>query len=112
MLDRKSRVYPGYAWTTKHRDWLASQEFHLESDRLTFHHLMGNLTSQESRLDEGDKQIPAISQQDPYRSQVAVLRGLRGVDTLTAMVFTTELGEQCAVSRRKNCKGLGRRELR
>ena len=34
-----------------------------------------------------------ISQQDPYREQVAVLRGFRGVDTLTAMVFITELGD-------------------
>ena len=93
MLDRKGRIYPGNAWTTKHRDWLASQEFQLESERLTFHHLMGNLASQESRLVEVDKQILAISQQDPYREQVSVLRGFRGVDTLTAMVFITELGD-------------------
>ena len=51
---------------------------------------MGNLASQESRLDEVYKQIQAKSQQDPYRSQVAVLRGFRGVDTLTGMVFITE----------------------
>ena len=54
---------------------------------------MGNLASQESRLEEVDKQILAISQQEPYREQVSVLRGFRGVDTLTAMVFITELGD-------------------
>ena len=60
---------------------------------MTFHHLIGSLTSQESRLAEIDKEILAISQQDPYREQVSVLRGFRGVDTLTAMVFITELGD-------------------
>ncbi|MFN8612934.1 MAG: IS110 family transposase [Vulcanimicrobiota bacterium] len=93
MLDRKGRLYRGNAWTTKHRDWLASQEFHLEAERLAFHHLMGNLASQESRLEEVDKQILLISQQEPYREQVSTLRGFRGVDTLTAMVFITELGD-------------------
>lgn len=65
MLDRKGRIYRGNAWTTKHRDWLASQEFHLESERLTFHHLMGSLASQESRLEEVDKQILAIKAESP-----------------------------------------------
>jgi len=34
MLDRKGRIYPGTAWTTKHRDWLASLEFPPESDHI------------------------------------------------------------------------------
>jgi len=92
-LDRKGHIYPSGNWTQAHRDWIAQQEFPFAGDRLALHHLVGNLASQESRLAEIDEEILKFSQQEPYREQVAILRGFRGVETLTAMVFITELGD-------------------
>lgn len=93
FLARKGRDYFGTAWTIAHRDWLESQTFEHKSDLLSFRHLFDQVTGLEARLLEIDSEIRLLSQTERYLDQVRVLRGFRGVDTLTAMVFLTELGD-------------------
>lgn len=93
FLDRKGVVYLGTAWSLAHREWLEAQKFEHKADLLCFRHFLDQLKSLEARLVEIDSEIRELSQADRYRDQVRVLRGFRGVDTLTAMVFLTELGD-------------------
>ena len=93
FLARKDRVYFSTAWTEMHRGWLDEQTFEIKSDELTYRHYLDQLRSLEAKLAEIDSEILELSKCEPYRDQVRVLRGFRGVDTLTAMVFLTELGD-------------------
>lgn len=93
FLARKDRVYFAQAWTQAHRDWLETQTFEHKSDVFSYQHFLDQLKSLEARLVELDSEIRLLSQTEPYVDQVRVLRGFRGVDTLTAMVFLTELGD-------------------
>lgn len=93
FLARKERNYFKTAWTNEHRDWLDQQEFDLVSDQLTYRHYLSQLKLLEARLVEIDSEIRGLSTSARYADMVRVLRGFRGVDTLTAMVFLTELGD-------------------
>lgn len=93
FLARKQRTYFKAAWTNEHRDWLDMQEFELGSDQLCYRHYLSQLQLLEARLVEIDSEIRKLSVSAPYADMVRVLRGFRGVDTLTAMVFLTELGD-------------------
>lgn len=93
FLARKGREYFQTAWSEAHWQWLDQQAFELKSDQFTYRHYVDMLRSLLSRLTEVDSQIRELSKSEPYRDSVRVLRGFRGVDTLTAMVFLTELGD-------------------
>lgn len=93
FLARKGRVHFATAWTEVHRQWLTEQSFEQASDRLAYRHHLEQLRILEARIVEIDSEILELSRSDYYRDQVRVLRGFRGVETLTAMVFLTELGD-------------------
>ena len=93
FLARKGRVYHATAWTLEHRSWLSGHEFQNKADQLTHGHLLDDLRILEARLTTLDAEILELSGLDRYRDHVRVLRGFKGVDTLTAMVFLTELGD-------------------
>lgn len=93
FLDCQGHHYSGTAWTQAHRLWLEKQEFPTKPNSLAFRSYLDQLVSNEARLKEIDAHILELSQTSRYCDQVKVLRGFRGVDTLTAMVFLTELGD-------------------
>lgn len=93
FLARKGRTYHATPWTLEHRAWLNSHQFEDKADQLTHGHLVDDLRILEARLKTLDAEILEMSGLERYRDHVRVLRGFKGVDTLTAMVFITELGD-------------------
>jgi transposase len=85
--------YPdGKHWTLAHWRWL--REVRLEGEDgatlATYMALLDFKIEQRSAL---DARIAAIAQEPAHRESVAVLRCLRGIDTLSAMTLVTEIGD-------------------
>lgn len=94
FLQTKGLVYrDGTAWTGLHRTWLSRLKFSEELDTFTFNHHLSTLQYLEQRLAELDTKIEELASTEPFRDSVRHLRGFRGVQTLTAMVLVTELGD-------------------
>lgn len=97
------KLAPANAWTEEYWRWL---------ERLAAGGLppgagaaLGSLMRQvnwlRSERDVLDKQVLALSQSDRYAAVVAALRRHKGIGTLTAMVFLTELGDLSRFSNRQ-----------
>ena len=94
FLTRHGYIYnQGRHWTNRHLQWLNSLVFDLPDLRevfdiyyAEFQHCMGRLASL-------DKQVEHLAERQEYREVVGVLRCFRGIDTLTAMTFITEIFE-------------------
>lgn len=91
FLSVRGIKYPGKSnWTKKHWQFLKSLEFEGE-ERLVFDEYLALLEYKQSRLEELDGLIEQIALTDTYRDVVGILRCLRGIDTLSAMVLMTEV---------------------
>lgn len=94
FLQTKGVVYrDGTAWTGKHRGWLSRLKFSEELDTFTFEQYLSMLQYLERRLGELDEKIERMASSEPFKKSVLCLRAFRGVQTLTAMVLLTELGD-------------------
>ncbi len=94
FLQTKGLAYrAGTAWTGQHRTWLSRLKFDDELDKFTFDQYLSMLEYLERRLEELDQKIEELADSKLFREPVAILRGFRGVQTLTAMVLATELGD-------------------
>jgi len=87
---------PGRAWTAEYGTWLNHQEKSGLARGATVH--LGTLLRQLEHLgserDWLNDEVLRLSQTDRYARQVgAVVRQLKGVGVLTAMVFLTEIGD-------------------
>lgn len=86
-------VYQGKGhWTLKHRAWIAGLALDEVQQLIVCSHLdeLDALLGQRQRVEQ---RIAALAQSEPYREGVGRLKSLRGVDTLTAMVLLTEIGD-------------------
>jgi transposase len=94
FLQTKGLAYRGgTAWTGIHRTWLSRLQFDDELDQFTFNQYLSMLEYLERRLEELDQKLETLATSEQFREPVAILRGFRGVETLTAMVLVTELGD-------------------
>lgn len=94
FLQTKGVLYTeSSAWTGQHRDWLAKLQFDCPEDNFTFTMYLKTLRYLESSLSELDDKIEQLSKREPFQKPVRYLRGFRGVQTLTAMVLVTEIGD-------------------
>jgi transposase len=82
-------------WTQIHREWLTLKVKELANSELSF-----NITTLIKHLDQiaasiklYDEEILLLSQQVCYKEKVEALCCYRGIDVLTAMTLTTELGD-------------------
>jgi transposase len=93
LLLAHGRVYEqGGAWTTRHRTWLARQQFTEPVTELAFADLVAavdGLTARKAALDE---RLSRIATDERLWPTVARLRCFRGIDTLTALALHLELG--------------------
>src|SRR5690606_9556758 len=92
FLLRRERYFPGRdrAWTAVHRDWLASLVFDDLPSEATFAdylHAHDTLLARRDRLDEHIEQTALTWS---LADEVARLRCLRGIDTLSAMGLVAE----------------------
>lgn len=82
-------------WTKNHREWLKAVLKKDKDENLVLNLRM--LLEQEEQLrglvERYDKKIEEISKQDAYKKKVEALCCYRGIDTLTAMTLTTEIGD-------------------
>lgn len=79
-------------WTIEHWQWLRSQRLGGE-DQVTFETYLTLLDTKLELRASLDKRIEQIALEPTYKEPVARLRGLKGIDTLTAMTLTTEIGD-------------------
>jgi transposase len=81
----------GSAWTTRHRSWLARQQFAEPATELAFADLVAavdGLTARKAALDE---RLSRLATDERLWPTVARLRCFRGIDTLTALALHLEL---------------------
>lgn len=79
----------GKHWTQGHRRWMAKRQFS-GWDAWTYQEYLTELTYQESRLVEADRQVAALADDPTTAPLVRALCCLRGIDVLTAVVLVAE----------------------
>ncbi len=94
FLLRQGRIYrDGKHWTQAHRKWLGQQKFELEYLTKTYEANYRSLSETDVHLDDLDKEVEFLAQNEKYRTAVGYLKCLKGVNTLTAMTLLAESGD-------------------
>jgi transposase len=82
----------GRSWTKGHRAWLGGLTLQ-SGARIALESLLRQLAAIEAEIEALDGAIGGLAAQPRYRAMVeALVAGFQGVQTLTAMVFLTEMG--------------------
>jgi transposase len=93
LLRRGIRFEDGRAWTARHRAWLAGVEFAHGAAQATLADAIGAVDTLVHRREALEREIVARLADAPWASDVARLRCLRGIDTLTAVGLCAEIGD-------------------
>ena len=93
LLRHGIRFEDGRAWTDRHRDWLAAIELGWPAAQATLLDACGAIDALVHRRDALEREITALLPSSPWQPQVARLRCLRGIDTLTAVGLCAEIGD-------------------
>lgn len=92
LLRRQGLRCKARNWTLAHRSWLKSLRLEGELGEALCEYL-AKLDYEETRLKSLDQRIAEISTGPIYAKAVGYLRCLKGIDTLSAMVLLTEIGD-------------------
>jgi transposase len=84
---------PGLSWGVARRKWLSERRFEFAAQQQTFDTHLHALDLVDRRIEALEQAIAEATEQGPWRVLVAGLRGLRGVDTLTALALVAEIGD-------------------
>ena len=94
FLLRRGKQYQGKNyWTQMHMDWLRKLEFEDPADQLTFKEYLNEVTRLMDALVLLDAKIEDFSKDERYAEDVSKLRCFAGIDTHSAMVMVTEIGD-------------------
>jgi transposase len=95
FLLRREIVFPGpgRAWTGRHRDWLAGLRFDDPASEITFADMLHAHDGLISRRECLQGALAELVPSSPWADQVARLRCLRGIDTLSAVGLCGEVGD-------------------
>jgi transposase len=93
LLRHGVRFDDGRAWSERHRAWLASVELGHGAAQATLTDAIGAVDALCHRRDQLEREIVARIGDSPWASDVARLRCLRGIDTLTAAGLCAEIGD-------------------
>jgi transposase len=93
LLLRHDVRFEGRAWTIRHRDWLGSLELGEEAAQATLQEYRAALEFLLSRRAELDREIARLADASAWSETVALLRCLRGIDTLSAVGLCVEIGD-------------------
>jgi transposase len=92
LLGRHGYVYTdGDHWTVRHRNWMRTLEWDSLLLREVFDEYSTELQHCLQRLESLDRRVLALAGEDRYRETVGLLGCFYGIDTMTAIVFLTEL---------------------
>jgi transposase len=83
----------GDNWTRRHRDWLSQVELAEPGAQATLLDYLGAIDTLVLRREQLEATIAALIPSSPWAAQVARLRCLRGIDTLSAVGLCAEIGE-------------------
>ena len=81
------------AWTAAHRAWLSKVEFGERAAQATLLDYLGAIDALVVRRDTIERAIGELVPNSPWAEQVARLRCLRGIDTLSAVGLCAEIGD-------------------
>jgi transposase len=93
LLRHGIRFDDGQAWTERHRQWLQTITLDWPAAHTTMLDARGAIDALCHRRDGLEREIVALLPACPWAVQVARLRCLRGVDTLTAVGLCAEIGD-------------------
>lgn len=94
FLLRHGRTYKaGKNWTQRHRSWLAGQTFELEAHQIVFQDYVEAVWTSQERRDALIERITAMVASWSLGPLVEALRGLRGLDLLSAATFVATTGD-------------------
>jgi transposase len=93
LLRHGIRFDDGRAWTDRHRQWLQGVSLQWPAAQSTLRDAQGAIDVLCHRRDELEREILVLVPSSPWTVQVARLRCLRGIDTLTAVGLCAEIGD-------------------
>jgi transposase len=93
LLRHGIRFDDGAAWTERHRAWLATLTLAWPAAQATMLDARGAIDALAHRRDALEREIVAMLPCSPWTAQVARLRCLRGIDTLSAVGLCAEIGD-------------------
>ena len=88
------RSYPtGKHWTQRHRSWLAGQTFQEHAHGIVFHDYLETVWTAQQRRDALIDKVSAMVGSWSLGPLVEALRGLRGIDIISAATFIASTGD-------------------
>jgi transposase len=94
FLLRHSRVYEtGKYWTYRHRSWLAGQTFEQPAHQIVFQDYVEAVFTARDRRDQLIERITTMMSGWSMAPLVEALRGLRGIDFISAVTFVAAVGD-------------------
>jgi transposase len=99
LLRHRLRFEAGKNWTARHRQWLARVRLDEPAAQATLHDYLGAVDALVVRRGALEGSIEELVPASPWADQIARLRCLRGVNTLTAIGLCAEVGEWARFSR-------------
>jgi len=94
LLLRYGRVYPEKStWTQAHRRWLARQRFESVNTEHAYLDALAAVDGLLARRTALDERLSQLALEPEWGATVARLRCFRGLDTHSAMVLATEIGD-------------------
>jgi transposase len=93
LLRHGIRFDDGHAWTERHQRWLQTVTLDWPAAQTTLLDARGAVDALCHRREQLEREIVALLPDCPWTVQVARLRCLRGIDTLTAVGLCAEIGD-------------------
>ena len=93
LLLRHDVRYAGNNWTQAHRDWLAAVALREPVAQIVLEDSLGAIDALLIRRESLERQMTGLVAGSPWAEEVARLRCLRGIDTLTALGLCAEIGD-------------------
>jgi transposase len=93
LLLRHDVRFAGNNWTQAHRDWLARVELSESVAQAVLEDGLGSIDALLIRRESLERQMTALVPGSPWALEVARLRCLRGIDTLSALGLCAEIGD-------------------
>jgi len=94
FLLRHGRTFEAAShWTVLHRSWLAGQTFEQPAHQIVFQDYLEAIWTTQERRDALIKRITAMVPQWSLGPLVEALRGLRGIDLISAATFVAAVGD-------------------
>ena len=93
FLLRHDRRMPTQCWGPTRRAWLGRQAFERAGEQQAFDDYLLAVDQVDRRVEQLERAIAELAADGPYAGQIARLRCMRGIDTLTAVGLIAEAGD-------------------